>query len=408
MASGGRRDAAFTQFVRDRRPMLVGAAYLMFAQVGRAEDVVQACLAELYRSWPDAGADLQRLALRDILTSEPGRLVLPWQRVARVELLDKEADLTSKPVGIVAELADLSNEARRVIILQRYVGLPSVEVATVLQNDIGRVRALAEEATALLGDSHSGPSDGDELAGRLRAAVPNNALPGDTAALDDLAHGRLLVRRRRLRKLTLAAAVLIAAIVGLAQLSSAVPGREAAVVAPTPVPISTPTATASCDVQNTGCRVAVLGAWRRQMAGLTSHYLDPEHSYFSGDSRARANQEDSNGFWSRRGGVLELDMAPRPGATEVSLQIATPQKYAVPCGSTTHQACSRVQLMDGNSYTFSETTDVAQGIEIQFSASGDEVITVVARNTSPGRQLDVTLAQLISLVTDPRLRLPPV
>ncbi|MDQ1483143.1 MAG: hypothetical protein QOF35_1219, partial [Actinomycetota bacterium] len=45
-------DAAFAQFVADRRPLLLTVAFLMFGELNRAEDVIQAALARLYGAWP--------------------------------------------------------------------------------------------------------------------------------------------------------------------------------------------------------------------------------------------------------------------------------------------------------------------------------------------------------------------
>jgi hypothetical protein len=67
-----------------------------------------------------------------------------------------------------------------------------------------------------------------------------------------------------------------------------------------------------------------------------------------------------------------------------------------------------MRFMDGNVFTLSDSTRLSDGLEVQYSPNGDQVITVVARNRSRGRALDVTRAQLIELVQDPRLRLPQV
>ena len=45
---------------------------------------------------------------------------------------------------------------------------------------------------------------------------------------------------------------------------------------------------------------------------------------------------------------------------------------------------------------------------VQHRPDGDQVVTVVARNTTKGEVLDVTRADLIELVQDPRLRLPVI
>ena len=62
--------------------------------------------------------------------------------------------------------------------------------------------------------------------------------------------------------------------------------------------------------------------------------------------------------------------------------------------------------MDGNSYLITDSTLADGGIEVQFCPTGDQVITVVVRNTQRGKSLDISNGDLIKLVQDPRLRLP--
>jgi hypothetical protein len=62
--------------------------------------------------------------------------------------------------------------------------------------------------------------------------------------------------------------------------------------------------------------------------------------------------------------------------------------------------------MDGNTYLMTDSTLADGGIEVQYSPKGDEVITVIARNTQRGQILEISTAELIQLVQDERLRLP--
>ena len=62
--------------------------------------------------------------------------------------------------------------------------------------------------------------------------------------------------------------------------------------------------------------------------------------------------------------------------------------------------------MDGNSYLMTDSTLQRRGIEVQYSPSGDEVITVIARNTQRGQMLEISRGDLIKLVQDERLHLP--
>ena len=94
------------------------------------------------------------------------------------------------------------------------------------------------------------------------------------------------------------------------------------------------------------------------------------------------------------------------GATEVYVQVATSRKFAVRCGATTGQKCMFIRFMDGNSYLMTDSTLADGGIEVQHSPKGDEVITIIARNTQRGEILEISTGDLIKLVQDERLRLP--
>lgn len=403
------RDADFAQFVADERRLLFALAYLMVGSVRRAEDVLQSTLARLYGRWPGRVA-ARRVALYEILHSSPGQLVLPWRERGGVELLDGPGELP--PAGIAADVGALPDEVRRAVLLTHLVGLSLAEAAGLLASDEAAVAALLTQGFGRVIDRQPERSGPGKLTRELEAAVPEQG-PGDVAAAADLAHGRLLVRRRQLRRAVLATAAVVALLLGVVRLA---PGGEPAVpaVAPTPIqtvsiPTPTPAPRPACDTDEASCRILVLQRWRNQMARITSSYLDPGHHYFSGYTYSSSPLYDSGGVWTRRGGVLGLSLSGVvAGGTEVYLQIATAPKFAVRCGHQTHHSCAPQEFLDGNTFTLTPTIDVAEGMEVQYSPRGDEVITVVARNVARGRQLDVTRAQLMSLVTDQRLRLPAV
>jgi hypothetical protein len=96
------------------------------------------------------------------------------------------------------------------------------------------------------------------------------------------------------------------------------------------------------------------------------------------------------------------------GATEVYLQIATAGRFADRCGARTGHRCQSIPSMNGNGYLVTETMYASDGIEVQFAADTDAVITVVARDVSDGRHLELSEPELVALVQDPRLRLPPI
>jgi hypothetical protein len=51
---------------------------------------------------------------------------------------------------------------------------------------------------------------------------------------------------------------------------------------------------------------------------------------------------------------------------------------------------------------------ISRGMEVQYVAEDEHVISAIARNTSGSNELEITEEQLIALVSDPRLRLPPL
>jgi hypothetical protein len=143
------------------------------------------------------------------------------------------------------------------------------------------------------------------------------------------------------------------------------------------------------------------------MVEVASSYLDPSGEYFSGFGYRYDSRYDMPSFWTGEGGALAFEMFRLDkGATEVYMQIATSRKFAVRCGATTRQKCMFIRFMDGNSYLMTDSTLADGGIEVQHSPKGDEVITVIARNTQRGEILEISTGDLIKLVQDKRLRLP--
>jgi DNA-directed RNA polymerase specialized sigma24 family protein len=401
------RDAAFAQFVADQRRTLLGAGYLMFSSAERAEQVVQATLARLYSSWPPRAPALQAV-LRELLTSTPAHLVLPWQRADRVELLDRPLDATA-PSGIVADLAELAEEDRRVVILAGFVGLTMAETAAVLGREPSEVPALLAAATARLAERDPVRKSADRLREQLCDAAREASADPDMSGASDLAHGRLLVRRRMIRTFVVAGVAILASLMGFTQLTSTTatradePAAGHATSAP-PVLASPASARPTCDTRQASCREDELREWRSRMALVTRSYVDPGHDYFGGYTFGRSGLYESPKFWAGGDGVLGLDMSRLvTGATEVYLQVATSRRAAVRCGELTQNECLPHRFLDGNTYTLTQTTDLSQGIEVQYSPLGDEV----ARNVNRGKTLDVTRADLMALVADPRLRLPP-
>lgn len=399
----------FVRFADEQRPHLLGAALLMFGTAARAEDVVEATLAQLYRSWPQP--DPQRRVLRQLLYSQPDRLVLPWRSNERVELLDEHRDSPSD--GILTELASLDDDVRRVVILQRLLELPPERVAAVLETDLSRVHQLAEVGSAALVER--GPDRGGEqederrLRAKLTAVAREETRFAAGSAVADLRHGRVLVRRGRLRRLLVATVALLAVVLAVARLAPAsAPRADEPASATPPVTAPTPTARASCDTTQPYCRLDLLRDWRDEMTRVVRARLDPGGDYFSGYAYSVEGLSATDDFWRGRDGALSLVVVRRGSTdgTRIFLQVATSRPYAVRCGALTQKPCTRQNFLDGYTYNLTETTTAAEGIEVQLSLRDTGVITVVARNTGAGRTLDLNRSDLMALATDERLRLP--
>jgi hypothetical protein len=157
------------------------------------------------------------------------------------------------------------------------------------------------------------------------------------------------------------------------------------------------------------CQATVMRQWRTEMSRVAASYVDPDGAYFTGYSFSYTPRYESRTFWAGQGGALGLEISRlQGGATEVYLQVANNDDAAVRCGTITGRRCDSRRFLDGNLFTTTSTSDPSEGMEVQFWPEADQVVTVVARNTTKGRPLHVKLAQLLALVQDPRIRLPEI
>jgi len=410
-----RHDRDFLLFAERYRDLVRGCALLLVSDVDRAERLASSVLARRYADGSESGPRAD--ALHALTHPHPAFFDPPWSAGARVRLLD---GVSTAPVPVLAELQRLTSEQRAALVLCRYAALTAAEAARVLQTTVTTLERLLAEGAAVLGAVRPERRRADYLADELRSVVAATLPPQEPAASAgrDLEHGRQLVRRRRGRTgAALVAAVLVVVLAAVTVLhGSAAP--QAATQPPPRVPTSTPTpsltsprtpAVGQCDVRRPECQATVMRQWRRTMSQVMASHLDPEGHYFTGYSFSYDPRYDTPSFWAGRGGALGLELYRlKGGATEVYLQIATDSSAATRCGTTTKQRCKSLRLMDGNRFTLSTSIDVSRGVEVQCWAEADQLITVVARNTMRGEELDVSQADLLELVQDPRLRLPEV
>ena len=394
------RDEEYAAVAERERPLLQATAYLFTGDPVQAERVVQLAFAQLYGRWPRASPRVE--AIRVVVQTARAPVHLPWEYRERVELIDGPPPVAAAE-SIVADLRTLGYDQRVAIVLECYAGLRTPEIADILGRSVNGVHILAGQARAVLALNQPDRTNDETLLSELQDAIPYE-LRESHGSVDDLSHGRRLSYRRWLRR---GSAALVAVVLVIVAAALLIPTRQPVPQAAPSVPISTPSSQ-NCDPATTDvCRWKILLKWRSDMAEIATSYLDPKGDYFSGFGYAYDTRYDMPSFWAGDGGALAFEMFRLDkGATEVYVQIATSRQFAVPCGTTTHQHCLALRFMDGNRFLLTNSTVNNGGIEVQYSPSGDEVITVIARNTQRGQVLDVGSGDLIRLAQDPRLHLP--
>lgn len=405
VARGGPRETAYAEFVAQDRPLLLATSFLLTGDLDRAEQLVRYALAAVFEHWTPQRPRIQ--ALQALLRAERRNAHLPATPGQRFELLDDDGVVAAGTPLIIADLRLLPPAQRAVIVLERFVELPVTQIAYAVERPIDEVLALSQQARAVLLSGHPSRGPDAELARELVAAVPAS-VGSPVVVADDIDRGGRLRRRHRLVR---AAAALVAAVLLVVGAVQLFPRSTPVAVEP---PVTTPTSPSAdpsaCNPSRPTCRGRLLIAWRSEMAEATESHLDPTGRYFSAFGYSYDTRSDTPGIWDpgADGGALAFQLfRPDGGATEIYVQIATSRRYAVECGKTTGRTCISQRFMDGNRFILTTTATVKQGMEVQYSPEGTEVITAIARNTRPGLTLSLTNSQLMELVQDPRLRLPP-
>jgi DNA-directed RNA polymerase specialized sigma24 family protein len=397
------RDRDYATFVEDERPLLQRCAYLLVGQREAADDLVQATLADLYARWRRV-RDPRLVAMRLLHSTDLGDLPASLPR-ARFELVDTRA--RREPVDpLVTVLGTLSARQRMAVVLEWVARIPSVEIAAVLDSSVETVAGVARDARAALVRAAPELADDAVLAARLDAAVPPDVR--SIRRYDDLARGQDLLRRRWLRRAGLVAAAVVVLVLVVSQLR---PVDQAPASGPAPAPVATvtvsPSLTSACDRSQPLCQAALVRAWRSTVFEVVANHLDPQGDYFNASSYYPRDETD--GLWRTKQGALAVEVFHvGGGATQVYVQIATDRAHAPTCGQATGTTCSSIRFMDGNRFTLSDGLDAADGLEGQYRPDGTDVITIVAQNTNRGSTLEITRAQLVRLLQDDRLRLPPL
>ncbi len=400
-------EAGFLHFSAGSRALLGGCALLLVGDADRADRPSQTVLAR--RVSGPTQPDLRLvLALREVVHPRPAFFEPPWAVGSRVELSDR--DSAASTPALLVDLQRLSLEARAAVVLSLYASLTSDQVADVLSTDADSAESWVQQARQALAAQRPDRLQTGRLVEELRSCTTAAVLSGTPTT--DLTHGRRLARRSRtgrMAALVAAALVLGVGAVTVLDTSAEVPQAASTPAAVSPAPTGPVPVTATCDVANPSCQATVMRRWRSTMSQVVVSHLDPDGDYFTGYSFSYDERYESRTFWAGDEGALGLEVFRLDGgATEVYVQVASGYDTAVRCGATTQHRCEGQRFMDGNRFTLSTTTQLAKGIEVQHRPNGDQVVTVVARNTTRGRVLAVTRADLIKLVQDPRLRLPVI
>lgn len=148
-------DDEFAEFVHQWSPPLLRVAFLLTADRGEAEDLLQTALLKTSRHW-------SRLTDREAAYAYVRRVLVTthtsWRRRRRVPevLVDRCPDAAyGEPTGIqvgraLQALEQLPPRMRAVVVLRCYEGLTEAETAEALGCSVGSVKSQASRGLARL------------------------------------------------------------------------------------------------------------------------------------------------------------------------------------------------------------------------------------------------------------------
>jgi RNA polymerase sigma-70 factor (sigma-E family) len=160
----GELDQEFVAFVRRRGRAHLRTAVLLTGDWHAAEDLVQTCLAKLYRVWPrlDSVADPDSYLRRMLVNTHRSWWRARWRREAPIEVVPDHAvgadaqDRHALAETVRQALAALPDRQRAVLVLRFFEDLPVAEVAELLGCSPGAVKTHTSRGIArlrgLLGD----------------------------------------------------------------------------------------------------------------------------------------------------------------------------------------------------------------------------------------------------------------
>jgi RNA polymerase sigma-70 factor (sigma-E family) len=151
-----RRDDDFTEYARARQQTMYRQAYLLCGDADAAQDLVQATLLKLYRSWP-------RVIQADNLVAYGHKTMVRTyldgqRRWHRERAWHARPDGAAAPASadlrltLLAALAELPPRARAVVVLRFWDDLSIDQTAEALGCTAGTVKAQSSRALAVLRD----------------------------------------------------------------------------------------------------------------------------------------------------------------------------------------------------------------------------------------------------------------
>ena len=164
------RDEEYAAVVDRERPLIQATAYLLTGDPVRAERLVQLVFAQLYGRLPTVQHPPLE-AFQALVRAARGPIKLPWEHRKRFELMDGAPRIPAV-APIVSDLGRLSYEQRVAIVLDRYAGLSSGQIAEILQRPVDDVLLLAQRAQVALAAGHSERTSADALARRTQRCDP--------------------------------------------------------------------------------------------------------------------------------------------------------------------------------------------------------------------------------------------
>jgi RNA polymerase sigma-70 factor (sigma-E family) len=142
-------DTEFVAFARRRGPHHLRTAVLLTGDWHTAEDLVQTCLAKLYRVWHrlDTGVDPDSYLRRMLVNTQRSWRRARWRQEAPVEVVPDRAigddgqERHALADTVRRALAALPARQRAALVLRYYADLPEAEVADLLGCSVGTVKA---------------------------------------------------------------------------------------------------------------------------------------------------------------------------------------------------------------------------------------------------------------------------